>query len=91
MKKGLLLNGIDIHGNGPSEDEAEELAFPVLPYSADPSFGRRDDTSMVAEVTLDLSLFQRTVKHGLLHIPFPSSVREPSRSGEGRNLKIEAG
>jgi hypothetical protein len=40
VKKGLLLNGIDIHGNGPSEDEAEELAFPVLPYSADPSLGR---------------------------------------------------
>ncbi len=75
MEEGLLLNRIDIHGDGPSEDQAEELTLPVLPDAADSPFGRRDHTPMAAEVTFDLSLLQRAIKHRFLHFPFPSSER----------------
>jgi hypothetical protein len=91
VKDRLLLDGIDMQGDGPSKDEGIELSLPILPDSTDPSFRRRDGASVIAEMALDLPSFQRIVKHGFFHNPFAfHEVRSSEhRQGKGCRLKIE--
>ena len=87
MKDGLLLDRIHIQGDGSSKDEGIELSLPILPDSTDPSFGRRDGTSVIAEMALDLSSFQRIVKHRFFHDPFAFHEVRSSEKKEGQPTK----
>jgi hypothetical protein len=96
VKDGLLLDRIHIQGDGSSKDEGVELSLPILPYSTDPSFGRRDGTPVIAEMALDLSSFQRIVKHGFFHNPFSfhevrSSEKKEGQPTKGRNEAVVPG
>jgi len=96
VKDGLLLDRIHIQGDGSSKDEGIELSLSILPYPADPSFGRRDGTSVIAEMALDLSSFQRIVKHSFFHNPFSfhevrSSEKKEGQPTKGRNEAVVPG
>jgi hypothetical protein len=83
VKDGFLLDRIHMQGNGSSIDEGIELSLPILPDAADPSFRRGDRTPVIAEMALDLSSFQRIVKHGFLHNPFAFHEVRSSEYKEG--------
>ena len=87
VKDGLLLNRIDMQGDGSSKDEGIELSLPIFPDSTDPSFGRRDGAPVIAEMTLDLSSFQRIIKHGFFHNPFAFHEVRSSAYKEGQPTK----
>jgi len=89
VKDGLLLDRIDIQGDGSSIDEGIELSLPIFPDATDPSFGRGDGAPVIAEMALDLSSFQRIVKHGFFHNPFTFHEVRSSEYKEGSLLKIE--
>ena len=67
VKDGLFFNRIHVEGDGSAKDEGVELSVPVLPDAAESSFKRRYDASVITEIALDLSSFQRLVKHGFFH------------------------
>jgi hypothetical protein len=56
VKEGLLFDVVHIQRDRTTVDEGVKLAFPVLPHSADPPFGRGDDASMVAKGALHLPI-----------------------------------
>jgi hypothetical protein len=87
VKDRLLLDRIHIQRNGSSKDEGIELSLPILPDATDPSFGRRDGTSVIAEMALDLSSLQRIVKHGFFHNPFAFHKVRSSENKEGQPTK----
>ena len=78
-----------MQGDGSSVDEGMELSLPILPDATDPSFGRGDGASVIAEMALDLSSFQRIVKHGFFHNPFAFHKVRSSEYKEGSLLKIK--
>jgi len=89
VKDGLLLDRIDIQGDGSSIDEGIELSLPIFPDATDPSFGRGDGAPVIAEMALDLSSFQRIVKHGFFHNPFAFHEVRSFEYRESSPLKIE--
>ena len=89
VKDGLLLDRIHMQGYGSSIDEGIELSLSILPDATDPSSGRGDGASVIAEMALDLSFFQRTVKQSFYHSSFAFHEMHSSEYKEGSMLKIE--
>jgi hypothetical protein len=87
VKDGLLLDRIHVQGDGSPKDEGVELSIPILSYATDPSFRRRDGTSVIAKMALDLSPFQRTIEHGFFHDPFAFHELRSSEKKAGQPLK----
>ena len=88
VKDRFLLDRIHIQRDGSSKDEGIELSLPILPDATDPSLGRGNDAPVIAEMALDLSSFQRIIKHGFFHNPFAFHEVRSCEYKEGSQLKI---
>jgi hypothetical protein len=53
VKERLLLNGVNVLGNGISIDQRIEHTIHVLSYGTDPLLPFLDMTAVIAEVTVD--------------------------------------
>jgi hypothetical protein len=53
MEEGLLLDGIDVFGDGRPIDEAVENPFPIFPDAADAALSGGDPTAVGAEAASD--------------------------------------
>ena len=78
MKDRLLFNGVHIQADRTTVDKGVKLSLPVLSHAAKSPFRRGDEASMVAKETSNLSILERSVQHGLLHIFVPISGQDMS-------------
>ena len=80
MKKGLLLNGVHIHGNDLAVDKAVERAASVFADCAYASLPFLYETIVVAKVASRLFISKLFVEPGLMHMFIISGLAGVSRT-----------
>ena len=80
MKKRLLLDGVNVHGNYPAVDEAVEHSFSVFTNCAYASLTFLYQTVMAAEVASCLFIGKLFVEQRLMHMHIISGLAGMSRT-----------